>query len=52
MVIAIIAVCYYRWVVADQCIGGCGDHAVCMDGVCVCDGENGQYLDNTFHEFF
>merc|ERR1712013_815342 len=31
---------YKRWLVPDQCLGGCGDHAVCMDGVCVCDGEN------------
>jgi len=31
---------YKRWTAGDQCIGGCGDHAVCRDGVCVCDGEN------------
>lgn len=31
---------YQRWTAADQCIGSCREHAVCIDGVCVCDGEN------------
>eukprot|EP00092_Neocalanus_flemingeri_P006923 GFUD01007473.1.p1 GENE.GFUD01007473.1~~GFUD01007473.1.p1 ORF type:complete len:334 (+),score=84.19 GFUD01007473.1:264-1265(+) len=44
---------YQRWTSQSLCIGSCGEHALCQDGVCICDGDNefvhifGHCLDNS-----
>ena len=43
LLIDLTYVCF-RWTERDECIGGCGGHSTCDDGVCVCNHRDCEYL--------